>query len=405
MQNVNEMDLPELNVLDPDFGFDMYDQYHAARENNWLAKTPMGIMVLGYNEMKQMLRQDDKLEPANRLMTKMIGASGTSYGHFNDNFLLAQDGDDHKRIRGLVAPTFTPRNAELHRPIMKEEINRLLDEWLPKGQFEFTEFASYFPISVLCRLIGAKPEDVPIFKDHLEIIGGGYKVDDPEYLKMACDSIDFMRNYFDELMTERRENGSPDDEQDLLDLMLNAREGEDTLTDDELHYLLMVIYAAGYDTSKNLLSGIINVMIDNPDMWEKLADDRAYAKKVVEEALRHGGLATVLRHAKEDVVVNDVLIPKGTFLLFPTVFAGRDKTVFPDADSFDPDRKSPNKHFAFGQGMHICLGLFIARVQVEEALAIMATRMKNIRRTGDIGWRNFIAVTGLSKLPIEFDVV
>ncbi len=83
--------------------------------------------------------------------------------------------------------------------------------------------------------------------------------------------------------------------------------------------------------------------------------------------------------------------------------AGRDPTAVSDPDSFDPDREQAKKHIAFGQGVHICLGQFIARAQIEEGLHQIAQRMKNPRRTGPSAWRPFFGVSGLRGLPIAFD--
>ena len=402
MVAIADLDLPILNPTDPQFDNDIYGYYEKARAENWLAATPMGVMVLGYTEMKELLLKDDKLEPANKMMTTMLGAEGTSFGDFNNNFLLAQQGDDHRRIRNLVAPTFTPRNANNHRPIMREEINKLLDVWLPKGEFDFSEFASFYPISVLCRLIGAPSDDVPKIKSHLEVLGAGYSAG-PDHIARLSEAVDTMKDYFDYLIEMRRKHDDPNREQDLLDQMMSARDGDESLSDQELHYLLMVLYAAGYDTSKNLLTMIMHLMIDRPEMWAALENDVDYAGKVTEEALRYGTVVTVLRIVREDFNYNGVDFPKGLMLLFPTPFAGRDETVFADAGSFDPDRTPEQRNIAFGRGIHICLGQFIAKVQVQEALPIIAARLKNPRRNGDITWRSFMAITGLRTLPIAFE--
>ncbi len=402
LASLDGLDLPELNIIDPEFDADIYTHWQTARQQHWLARTPVGIMVLGYREMKEMLLMDDKLEPANKMMTTMLGADGTSFGEFNNKFLLAQQGADHRRLRDLVAPTFTPRSANQNRPVMREEINRLLDQWMSKSEFDFAEFASFYPITVLCRLIGAPTGDVPRIKSHLEVMGAGYDLG-ANRLGLLCEAVDFMWNFLGQLIDERRKRNEPNREKDLLDQLLEAGEGGDQLSDEELHYLLMVLYAAGYDTSKNLLTMIMHLMLDNPDMWAKLENDSDYASKVVEETLRYGTVVTVIRLAREEFSYNGVKFPKGTMLLFPTPFAGRDGAVFKDAQVFDPEAPREQRNIAFGRGVHICLGQFIAKAQVQEALPIIAARIRNPRRNGDVAWRPFMAITGLRQLPIAFD--
>ena len=99
----------------------------------------------------------------------------------------------------------------------------------------------------------------------------------------------------------------------------------------------------------------------------------------------------------------EVTFPEGTLLFFPVSISGRDPGAFAEPDSFDPERTSAKKHITFGLGIHICLGQFIARAQIEEGLHQIARRIHNPRRTGPSAWRPFFGVWGLKGLPIAFD--
>lgn len=402
MQNVNEMDLPMLDILSREFSEDMFGHYERAVKENWIVNSPVGYLVLGYQEMKDMLSMDDVLEPGNRETTKLLGAEGTSFGEFNDNFLLALSGDDHRRVRGLAAATFTPKSADQSRAMMQETFEEHLNQWLPKGKFDFAKFAAPYPITVMTKLIGANPEDVPEFISLLERINSSF-LDMANSMPEICEAIDSLMNYFDELIEARRQMNDSAREKDLLDQLLEARDGDDRLSDKELHNLLGVIYLAGYDTSKNLFTLIMDLMLDNPDMWAKLAGNRAYAGKVIDEALRYSTVVTVVRVVKEEFTYKGVTFPAGARVLLPTTFAGRDEKAFEDAQTFNPDRAPGEKVFPFGRGAHICIGMFIAKAQIQEALPILATRIKNPRRDGDIIWRDFMPITGLKSLPIAFD--
>ena len=402
MQSVNEIDLPELDILSRDFSENIFGHYEEVARNNWLAKSPVGYLVLGYQEMKDMLTMDDVLVPGNRETTKLLGAEGTSFGEFNDNFLLALSGDDHRRVRGLAAATFTPKSADRSRAMMRETIETHLDQWLPKGRFDFAQFAAPYPITVMTKLIGARPEDVPQFISLLERINSSF-VDMTQHMPAICTAIDSLMDYFGKLIDDRRELNDPDREKDLLDQLLEARDGDDRLSDKELNNLLGVLYLAGYDTSKNLLTLIMSLMLDNPDMWTRLASEPGFAGKVIDEALRYSTVVTIVRLVKKEFTYKGVTFPAGTRVLLPTTFAGRDEKVFSDAKVFNPDRVQEEKVFPFGRGAHICIGMFIAKAQVEEALPILAKRMKNPRRDGDIVWRDFMPITGLKSLPIAFD--
>ncbi len=404
MNAITELDLPELDIQSQEFADDPYAFYGPAREQHWLAKAPAGYAVLGFEEMKELLAMDDVLSTPNQMITQLMGAEGTSWGEWNNNFLLAESGDDHKRIRGLVAPAFTPRSANLQRPAAREEIIKLLDEWAPKGRFDFQEFASWFPITVMCRLIGAPTGPVAQIKHSLEVQGAGFSLD-PSILPALNEAIDFMWDYTHDLLEQRRAKEPPvEEDRDLLDDLLDAADQEGGLSERELHYLIMLLFGGGYDTSKNLLTMIMYFMLDRPEIWERLANDADYAKKVIEETLRFTNVVTTFRVAKQDVNYKDVLIPAGTPLIFPIPLAGRDPSIFAEADSFDPDRKAEQRHIAFGRGIHLCLGQFLARMQIEEALPLIARRLKNPRLDGDIEWRPFPGVWGLKSLPIAFEV-
>ena len=228
--NVSELTLPDLDITNPAFAENPFPQYREAIKQHWLASTAVGYVVLGFNDMKNLLLMDDKLDTPNKAITTLMGADDSIWGKWNNRFMLAISGDDHKRIRDLVAPTFTPRNAELHRPIMKETVNGLLDDWAARNRFDFAEFASFFPISVMCRLIGAPVDAVPEIKDKLEVMGAGFSLN-PHILPDLDDAIEYMLNFVEKLFKERKAN-PPEDarDKDLLDQLLEVTDREDGLT-------------------------------------------------------------------------------------------------------------------------------------------------------------------------------
>jgi cytochrome P450 len=147
----------------------------------------------------------------------------------------------------------------------------------------------------------------------------------------------------------------------------------------------------------------MSMLIDRPEMYRRCGEDLAYCRKVVEEGFRYFTTSTIPRTTTRDLTYDDVLIPAGTTLFFPVSISGRDPDAFAEADSFDPERTDARKHVAFGLGEHICMGQFIARAQIQEALHQIAQRMKNPKRTGPSGWRPFYGVWGLRGLPIAFE--
>ena len=399
--NISELTLPELDITSPEFAEDPFPPFEQAIEQHWLARAAVGYVVLGFNDMRELLLMDDKLDTPNKAITTLMGADDSIWGNWNNRFMLALSGDDHKRIRGLVAPTFTPRNAELHRPVMKETVNGLLDDWAAKERFDFAEFASFFPISVMCRLIGAPVGAVPQIKDKLEAMGAGFSLN-PDILPELDDALEYMMGFVDKLFKEREANPRKEvADKDLMDQLLEVTDHEDGLTRQELYDLIVLLFGGGYDTSKNLLNMIVNILLDRPDDWRRLASDEAFAKAIINETLRYASVITTYRIAREDIVYRNVTIPQGTMLVFPLPLAGRDASIFSNPNEFDPGRKPEARHFSLGRGIHICLGQFIARVQIEVALPIIASRLPDLARDGDVEWRPFPGVWGLKSLPVR----
>ena len=188
----------------------------------------------------------------------------------------------------------------------------------------------------------------------------------------------------------------------MLDVLVRTQ-SDGGLSERELYDLLIFLFVAGYDTSKNALTLAMNVLIDRPDLYKRCGEDLSFARKIMEEGFRHLTTSTIPRVVTRAFEYRGVTFPEGTLLFFPVSISGRDPGAFADPDTFDPERTSGKKHITFGLGVHICLGQFIARAQIEEGLHQIAQRIRNPRRTGPSAWRPFFGVWGLKGLPIAFD--
>ena len=401
MQLVTDLPLPRLAIDHPEFSKDPVGEFERARRQHpWLAQTPFGLIITEYAAMRDFYGMDECMRPPHEVVIAAMRAQGSRWERFQQDSLMAVTGDTHRRIRDVVAPLFTPRAANQHRELMRQTVARLLDEWVPRGGFDFEEFASYFPITVMCSLLGADPAVIPGLRSSLEALGLGFSMnpDIVPRLDEACATLD---DYLAGFIAERRSGVRRNAEPDLLDALLGAHDAGG-LSEAELSSLLIFLYVAGYDTSKNVLTFIMREMLTRPEIYARCAEDRDYCHRVVEEALRFENPATGSRIADADVVYRDVLIPKDTMIFLPVSVAGRDPSAFPQPDVFDPDRPEATRHLAFGRGMHMCLGQYIARAQIEEGLHLMAQRIKSPRLVGEYGWRPFPGVWGLKGLPIEF---
>ena len=376
----------------------------ARRQHPWLAKFSQGYVVHGCQANKDLFQDDARLWMGLDGLVAFYGAEGTPWARFMNEMLNSQRGAEHARIRGSVAAAFTPRRANAMRPVMREVIGGLLDAWAPKGApggaFDFAEFAADFPIAVMCALLGVPTGPIPRLRKSLEaqLAAISMNRDAAPAFMAGCE---IMGDFADQIVREREASGVSDPNA-LLDAMIAAK-ASGQLDARELRYLIMVLLFAGYDTSKNMLTMTMHLLLDRPQMYARCAEDEAWCAKVVDEALRRSNIATPVRQVQTPFVYDGFRFPKGAIVYMATPLAGRDPEAFDDPMRFDPERTDKARHVAFGRGPHICIGQFLARAQLEEGLHLIARRLKAPRRNGPVDWRPFLGAWGLRTLPIAFD--
>jgi cytochrome P450 len=398
-RSIEDLDLMTLPIEDRALGADPEPWFAQARERHpWLAKFTHGYLVHGHREIRDLIQMDDKLHIATDDVVEIMGATGKPWGDFMKALLIARHGADHRRMRDALKPFFKPRRIAAHVKLIRDVVSQLLEEWAPKGEFDFTEFASNFPVAVMFGLIGADLAELPKIKWALEVQGLSYSLD-PTLLPQMEEAHAMMMAFNSELVTKRRSSGEVRD--DLLQELIKA---EDTgvLSHQEVCEQLFFLFAAGYDTSKNQLGMTARLLFQQPELWERCGRDREFCTLAIEEGLRHSSPSSPPRIALDDIVYQDVLIPKGTHLMFLLNISGRDPRTFDNPMEYRPGRESAKHHLAFGKGAHICLGLHLARFQLEEGLHLIAQRLKDPKVVGKPTWRRFPGVWGLETLPIRF---
>jgi cytochrome P450 len=403
---IDQLELHHLAWEEPSFSSDPYPHFARAREvHPWLATVQGGYMVFDLQAIRDLLVKDDQLRTAFDGIVDIMDAEGTAWGRFAKEQMIALPDREHRVIRSAFASRFTPRSAATLRPIMRQEIDRLLREWAPKGSFDFEEFASYYPIAVMTRMIGAPLEVIPALRSSMETMGLAFS-QDSSLLPQLDAAMAQMDDFAFGLMRERRANPHVRgrDELDLLDLLLEAGTESD-IDDRQLADLLIFLFVAGYDTSKNVLTYMMHMLTGRPEIYQRCAEDLEYCQKVVEEALRLFTPASTFRATKEDMIYRGVFIPKDTMLFFSINIAAHISPEIAKAGEFNPERTvAPHlRHVGFGLGKHICLGQYIARVQLQEGLHQIARHLRNPRESGTPGWRPFPGVWGIKGLPIAFE--
>jgi cytochrome P450 len=279
-------------------------------------------------------------------------------------------------------------------------ISGLLDEWEPKGAFDFEEFASHFPITVMCKLMGVSPVIIPSLRSSLEAMGLGISMN-PDLLDNLNAAFETLDAAAQGVIDEREASWMPGDEDDLLDLLMEAK-AQGGMSRRELADIIVFLLVGGFDTSKNMLTLVMYELVDRPEDYARCAEDLEFCGSVVDEAMRIHGASNTNRLVTQDIDYRDVRIPAGTVLWFPWGVIGRDPSSAEDPDEFDPHKTRTNPHVGFGLGPHICLGKFIARTLLSEGVHLIAQRIRQPRSSGPQGWRPFLGVWGIRGLPIQF---
>lgn len=401
MQTTDHLTLPLLPVDTHAFSMDPQPFLEAARkEHPWLGRFSQGYVIYGHDAVQDLLFNDKNLIPGLGPVIDFYGMNGTMWGRFMKEMVKTETGATHARLRSSVAHAFTPRRANQVRPLMRKVINQLLDQWASEGEFNFAHFASFYPVTVMCGLLGTSADPVPRLRTAIEhhISSLTMNLDTKPHFIEAWDQL---WEFADTLVKDREETGQFDEES-LLDVLIEAKKSG-KLDEDELRIMLLTVFIAGYDTTKNQLTLMMKLLLDQPEIYQRCAEDAHYCGKVVEEALRHSSIATPYRQVAESFVYDGHEFHEGELVVCAPPLAGRDPAAFPDPLKFDPMRANANRNLAFGRGAHICLGQFIARATLQEGIHVIAQRVRNPRLNGKIEWRSFLGAWGLLNLPIKFD--
>lgn len=313
-------------------------------------------------------------------------------------FLVNMDGPDHLRLRRIVAGAFSPRRAEQWRPEIRAIIEDLLDPIEAAGPPAdlIHQLAFPLPVRIICRQLGVPEEDSARFRGWVEAflsVSGK----SPEQRDTAMKEF---TEYTVELLARHR--AEPAD--DLVDQLIDARDDDDRLSEDELVSMTRGLIVAGNETIANALSRVLLVMLMRPQIWQDLRNDTSLIPAAVEELLRLNppGRIGLLRMATEDVELPSGKVRAGQGVLSPLIAAGHDPAKFPEPEEFVLDRPGPSP-LVFGAGPHYCLGAHLARVELQEALAAVIARFPDLRLAvspEDLPWSSGLWAVSLRGLPV-----
>ena len=314
--------------------------------------------------------------------------------------MLLKNPPDHTRLRSLVVKAFDARRVEAMRERIRAIANELIDAFIGDRQGDLVRlFTHPLPVIVICDLLGVPKPDQAGFVQGTRI--SGRLIDPnpmtPEELAQANESTQESSRYFQALCDERRRR--PQD--DLITALVESETEHGKLSKDELTSNIGLLFAAGHETTVNLMGNALLALYRNRDQLQLLRSDPGLMPNAVEEFLRYDSSVQLTgRDALEDCEIQGVALPKGRAVLTLLGAVNRDPEVFKDPDRLDITRERI-KPMAFGGGIHLCLGAQLARIEAHEALNLLLERLpalelENIEKPD---WKQTITLRGVKSQP------
>jgi cytochrome P450 len=318
--------------------------------------------------------------------------------------LIHMDDPQHRAVRAIGADWFRPK-AMRDLKIRVDELAKIYVDKMRDtgGECDFVqEVAVKYPLYVILSLLGLPESDFPrMLKLTQELFGG----DEEEYKRgttledQNAVLLDFF-NYFTALTASRREHPT----EDLASAVANARIDGQPLSDLETMSYYVIIATAGHDTTSATIAGGLRALVENPDQLQRLRENPALMGTATEEMIRWvTPVKEFMRTATADTTVRGVQIAKGESVYLAYVSGNRDDEVFDDPFRFDVSR-DPNKHVAFGYGVHFCLGAALARMEINSFFSELIPRLESIELAGEPELAATTFVGGLKHLPIRYSL-
>ncbi|WP_431684182.1 cytochrome P450 [Kitasatospora sp. KL5] len=391
-------EVPFFNTFDPEFSFESADLQHA-RESAWYATTPAGLLVLRHAEAWELAR-DARLGHDGQKYMELHGITdGPLYDWFT-HMLSQINPTDHDRLRKLVSKAFTPRRVEALRTFARTAAQDLADRITPGQTCEFIEtFANPLPARVICEALGVPTEDHEWFRHYSDEIGLVFNSNLAALRPRVEAAVIHLTEYVDSLITRR--TAQPGD--DFISALLAAHQ-DGQLGEDELRNLILTLIFAGHDQVTCQLGRALATFADHPDQWDLLGRNPALAAGATDEAIRWcPSSQALIRYAFENITFRGLDIPAGTMIMVCNPAANRDPRAYPHGDRFDITAQHEAHQLAFGGGLHRCLGIMLTKLEISEALTVLAQRFGAPHITEPVQWRPPGAIIyGADSLPLTF---
>ncbi|MBA55235.1 MAG: cytochrome P450 [Pseudomonadales bacterium] len=294
---------------------------------------------------------------------------------FPPGIIIMEDPPIHTAHRKVLSLLFTPKNIHHLEGKIRGICSQCMDTALEKGHFDFvTDLGAQMPMQVIGMLLGIPEQDLHHIQ---EITDATIRAESGKPINAEtsiCDAEDF------EGYIEWRQKNPSDD---IMTLLMNTEFKDDTgtqrkLTLEEITSMVMLMSAAGNETTSRLIGWAGKILAEHPDQRHQVADDRSLIPAMIEEVLRFEAPgAHAARYVTRDVIIRNQTIPKGSVVDFILASANRDDAIFENGDEFNIHRRNANAHLTFGKGIHTCIGLALARMEGRIAMEEVFKRVRD----------------------------
>jgi pimeloyl-[acyl-carrier protein] synthase len=407
-----EQTLDFLSVaLTPEFREDPYQFFALLREHEPVHQTPFGVYLVSRHADAAAIVRDPHLS-TNQQNSELFRAfaeanpptEANDMDQMNDVVMLFQDPPDHTRLRGLVSKAFTPKMIERLRDRVQQIVDERLDAVVDRGDGSMdvvADLAYPLPVVIICELLGVPPDDHATFQSWSSELAASIDPDpliSPEQRERIEAAGSAFLEYFGDLIEHRRQSLRDD----LLSALIEAEEGGDRLSEEELLGTALFLLIAGHETTVNLIGNGTLALVKHRDQLERLRDDPSLDRHAVEELLRFDSpVQLTQRITLDEYEIGDITIPKGQNLVPLLGAANRDPAEFDEPDRLDIGRENANRNVAFGGGHHFCLGASLARLEGAVAIGTLVRRFPDIELAGEPVRRTTFTLRGLEHLPVS----
>jgi cytochrome P450 len=384
--------------------------YHHLRNTAPVHRTAIGsVFLTRYDDCREALRDNRLGKAAGGPNLLPVGNSEVRDFRIEQQRLAREQGvavsmlflnpPHHTRQRSLVSRAFTPRRVEQLRASIRELADEHVDHLVEAGECDLLDVVGFpFPVAVIGTMVGVPKVDWPPFRELITTSAGGIEPTATiEELKASAVASAEVRSYFADLLEQRRAHPADD----LLSDLLQVEDAGDQLSDAEIIAVVGLLFAAGFETTTNLIGNGIGALLLHPDEQTRLWDDPSLVPTAVDEMLRWDSPVQLdARSVLEPTSIAGETLEVGERVVTLLGAANRDPSHFVDPDRFDVAR-SEGPPMSFASGIHYCLGANLSRAEGQEVVASMIERCSTIELTGPLVQRNRLALRGYNEVPIR----